>query len=179
MPELTTPRLYLRSFRDDDLEDFSALAANDGFMRFSSTGALDRESAAALLERIMVRTRAGFPSQFAVFETGADRMLGYCGFFLQDVDEAEEIEIGYRLHPDAWGRGIATEAAQAVRDHAFRDLALERVISIIHPENRASERVAEKNGMAREKFTTFRGFTVNIYAISRSQWQQLPRNGAR
>ena len=146
MPELTTARLHLRSFKDDDFEQFAVLAANDGFMRFSGTGALDREGAAALLERIMVRTRAGRPSQFAVFEKSGDRMLGYCGFFLQEVDDAEEIEIGYRLHPDAWGRGIATEAAQAVRDHAFRDLGIERVISIIHPDNRASERVAEKNG---------------------------------
>ena len=179
MPELNTARLSLRSFRDQDLDAFAALAANDGFMRFSSTGALDRAGAAALLERIMVRTRAALPSQFAVFEHGAERMLGYCGFFLQEVDGAEEIEIGYRLHPDAWGRGFATEAAQAVRDHAFRDLGLERVISIIHPDNHASERVARKNGMTREKSTTFRGFAVNIFAISRAEWEQLPPSAAQ
>ena len=179
MPELTTARLHLRSFRDDDLDVFAALAANDGFMRFSGSGAIDRDRAAALLERIMVRTRAGLPSQFAVYEKGADQMLGYCGFFLQEVDEVEEIEIGYRLHPDVWGRGIATEAAQAVRDHAFRDLKLERVISLIHPDNHASERVALKNGMTREKFTTFRGFPANVYAISRSEWERLPARAAR
>jgi ribosomal-protein-alanine N-acetyltransferase len=78
-----------------------------------------------------------------------------------------------------WERGIATEAAQAVRDHAFRDLKLERVISLIHPDNHASERVALKNGMTREKFTTFRGFPANVYAISRSEWERLPARAAR
>jgi len=56
-----------------------------------------------------------------------------------------KIEIGYRLHPNYWNKGVATEAAQAVRDHAFRDLNLSRVISLMHPENAASRRV-KKSG---------------------------------
>ena len=74
--------------------------------------------------------------------------------------------IGYRLHPSYWGRGIATEAARAVRDHAFNDLRIERVISLIHPENLASRRVAEKNGMAPEKETVFRGFPAIVFGIN-------------
>jgi RimJ/RimL family protein N-acetyltransferase len=62
---------------------------------------------------------------------------------------------------------LATEAAHAVRDYAFEVLKLERVISLIHPENDASRRVAEKNGMMLEKRTTFRGFPTLVFAAAR------------
>jgi ribosomal-protein-alanine N-acetyltransferase len=57
-----------------------------------------------------------------------------------------------------------------VRDHAFADLKLPRVISLIHPENLPSRRVAEKNGMKLEKQTVFRGFPTLVFAINRKQW---------
>ncbi len=84
-----------------------------------------------------------------------------------------EIEIGYRLRRDFWNRGLATEAARTVRDHGFRDLKFERVISLIHPENHASRRVAEKNGMILERETTFRSFPTFVFAITRQRWLQL------
>lgn len=58
-------------------------------------------------------------------------------------------ELGWRLDPAHWGRGLATEAAAAARDHAFTQLALPEVISIIHPANTRSQRVAAKLGMTR------------------------------
>jgi RimJ/RimL family protein N-acetyltransferase len=97
-------------------------------------------------------------------------LIGHCGFLHWQIDGADEIEIGYRLHPDYWDKGIATEAAMAVRDHAFRDLKLPRVISLIHPENIPSRRVAEKIGMTLEKETIFRGFPTNVFSLCRDQW---------
>jgi RimJ/RimL family protein N-acetyltransferase len=142
--------------------------ANPDFMRFSS-GVFSREQTVAFLEKVRTRDRTGEPSQFGVIVRADDRLIGYCGFFLQDVDDVQEFEIGYRLHPSYWGRGIATEAARAVRDHAFNDLKLERVISLIHPENLASRRVAEKNGMVPEKETVFRGFPAIVFGINREK----------
>ena len=75
-----------------------------------------------------------------------------------------------RLHPEYWNQGIATEAAGAVRDHAFRDLNLSRVISLIHPDNAASRRVVEKIGMTREKETVFRGFPATVFSLSQEVW---------
>jgi len=86
------------------------------------------------------------------------------------VDGANEIEIGYRLRSEYWNKGIATEAARAVRDHAFRDSKLDRVVSLIHPENVASRRVAEKIGMTPDRETIFRGFPTIVFAISREIW---------
>jgi RimJ/RimL family protein N-acetyltransferase len=87
-------------------------------MQFSAKGPLTRAEAETLFERIHVRTRCGEPTQFAVITRETQELIGYCGFFLQNVDGVDEIEIGYRLHPDWWGGGLATEAARAVRDHA-------------------------------------------------------------
>jgi RimJ/RimL family protein N-acetyltransferase len=163
---LQTRRLILHKFSEKDLDLLATLMRNPDFMRFSS-GVLSREQTTAFLEKILAGYRDCVPSQFAVIARQENKLVGYCGFFRQKVDSVEEIEIGYRLDPAYWGQGLATEAARAVRDHAFRDLGLERVISLIHPDNIASRRVAEKNGMAIEKETIFRGFPTLVFAINR------------
>jgi ribosomal-protein-alanine N-acetyltransferase len=163
---LRTARLILRAFAESDLDDLSALMANADFMRFSQ-GVFSREQTAAFLERVRARDRAGLPSQFALILRSNQKLIGYCGFFLQTVDGVEELEIAYRLDPSYWGQGLATEAACAVRDHAFNGLQLSRVISLIHPDNIASRRVAEKNGMIPEKETIFRGFPTIVFGITR------------
>ncbi len=170
---LQTPRLILRPFTDGDLGPLSTLMANKDFMRFS-LGVSSREQTADFLEKVRRRDREGLPSQFAAVFPEQDRLIGYCGFFLQIVDGVEEIEIAYRFDPAYWGRGLATEAARAVRDHAFTDLKLPRVISLIHPDNHASRRVAEKNGMRPEKETIFRGFPTIVFGIERDA-SRVPR----
>ena len=164
---IETPRLLLRHFVAEDLDALAALMANADFMRFSSGVFTREETASFFFDRVIAPARAGLPSQFALILREEKRLIGYCGFFRQVVDDVDEIEIGYRLHPDYWNRGLATEAARAVRDYAFEVLKLERVISLIHPENHASRRVTEKNGMTLEKTTTFRGFPTLVFAIPR------------
>ncbi len=171
MPILQTARLILRSFQPQDLDLLAELMANPEFMRFS-LGVYSREQTAAFLDKVLFWQSSGLPSQFAVISPADDRLIGYCGFFHQHVDETNEIEIGYRLHPDYWNRGLATEAVQAVRNHAFRDLKLSRVISLIHPDNIPSRRVAEKNGMKVERETVFRGFPTLVFSITRERWLQ-------
>jgi RimJ/RimL family protein N-acetyltransferase len=169
MPILETPRLILRPFREDDLDFLVPLMANTDFMRFS-LGVYSREQTAAFLDKVIGWQRRDLPSQFAVIHRERNRLIGYCGFFHQQVDGIDEIEIGYRLHPDSWNQGLATEAAQAVRDHGFSDLNLPRVISLIHPDNLPSRRVAEKNGLTLEKKTVFRGFPTLVFVIRREEW---------
>lgn len=168
MPVIETPRLVLRSFTEGDVGRMAELMADAKFMRFS-LGIYSCEQTAALIEKVIRRDQAGLPSQFAVIFREDQRVIGYCGFFAQLVDEIEELEIGYRLDPDYWNRGIATEAARAVRDYAFKTLKLPRVISLIHPDNNASRRVAEKNGMTAEKSTVFRGFPTIVFSLEQVQ----------
>ncbi|MEP7014762.1 MAG: GNAT family N-acetyltransferase [Verrucomicrobiota bacterium] len=169
MAILETSRLILRPFLENDLDRLATLMQNADFMRFS-LGIYSRDQTKTSLDKMLAWNCAGQPSQFAVIVRGDETLIGYCGFLHQEVDGVNEIEIGYRLHPDYWNRGLATEGARAVRDHAFRDLNLPRVVSLIHPENSASRRVAEKNGMRIEKETMYRGFPTLVFALSRAGW---------
>ena len=152
------------------------LMANADFMRFS-LGVYTREQTAAFVEKLLGWQRANKPSLFAVILRSAEgkskdsgTLLGYCGFYHQRIDGIDEIEIGYRMHPDYWSKGLTTEAAIAVRDYAFRDLKLARVISLISPGNIPSQRVAEKIGMTFEKPTIYRELPTHVFALSRERW---------
>jgi [ribosomal protein S5]-alanine N-acetyltransferase len=172
MAILETSRLTLRPFREDDVDLMAELFANDDFMRFSLGVFTRREQTVEFIDKVIGWERAGLPSQFAVIPRGEDNLIGYCGFYHHPQHGIEDVEIGYRLSPAYWNRGLATEAARAVRDHAFRDLKLPRVISLVHPENVPSRRVAEKNGMTVEKEIMFRGFPTLVYAITRDRWEK-------
>ena len=164
---IETPRLILRHFANTILMRWQRL---DGECRFHAIfeRRFNREQTASFLfDRVIAPAREGLPSQFALILREEDQLIGYCGFFRQVVDDVNEIEIGYRLHPDYWNRGLATEAARAVRDYAFAVLKLERVISLIHPDNHASRRVTEKNGMTLEKEDDFSRFPNARFACRR------------
>ena len=167
---LQTDRLILRPFRQDDLDRLSELMANPGFMRFS-TGLYSREQTATFLDKILGWEEKGIPSLLAVILPETGKLLGYCGFY--HPEGFDDTEIGYRLDPEFWNRGFATEAARAVRDFGFREWKLDRLISLIHPENIPSRRVAEKNGMTLERETTFKGFPTQVFAITREKWLTL------
>ena len=171
MAILETSRLLLRPFREDDVDLLSGLMANQDFMRFS-LGAYTREQTLGFLEKLLAWQNANEPSLFAAVLRSNGMLLGYCGFYHQHIDDVNEIEIGYRMHPDYWNKGLATEAARAVRDHAFRDLNLPRVISLIQPKNIASQRVADKIGLTLEKQTIYRGSLTNVFSLSRARWEK-------
>lgn len=173
MAMLETLRLTLRPFREGDVDLMAELFANPDFMRFSLGVFTKREQTVAFIEKVIRWDQNGIPSQFAVVRRGENDLIGYCGFFHHPEHGIEDIEIGYRLHPAYWNRGLITEGARAVRDHGFRDLKLARVISLVHPENIPSRRVAEKNGMTLEKEIIFRGFPTNVFAINRERWEKV------
>jgi RimJ/RimL family protein N-acetyltransferase len=93
---------------------------------------------------------------------------GDCGLTPQTVEGVTDIEVGWHTKREYWNQGLATEAAIACRNHAFADLGLQRLISIIHPDNTASRRVAEKMGMEVEKSVPHGSSPKVIYAMGRS-----------
>ncbi len=97
-----------------------------------------------------------------------DEMVGDVGLVKKDVDGTEEIEIVYVMHPDHWGRGYATEAAQAMSARAFETIGLERLIALIKPGNASSIRVAEKAGFHLEGDTVRpSGSRMHVYVRER------------
>jgi ribosomal-protein-alanine N-acetyltransferase len=137
-------------------------------MRFSD-GVKTKEWVQAWLETCLERYQTWGFGPCAVVEQRSQNVIGYCGlFFFPDLDGQAEVEIGYRLARSAWGQGYATEAACAVRDHAFTTLGMKRLIAMIDPSNIASIRVAEKVGMKYEKEVMFEGYSHpdHVYVIT-------------
>jgi RimJ/RimL family protein N-acetyltransferase len=82
------------------------------------------------------------------------------------------IEIGWRLDPDHWGKGLATEGASAALGHGFCDLEVPEVVSIYEPRNTASRRVMERLGMGFDHDTRHPALELplRVYRLSRAEW---------
>ena len=98
-------------------------------------------------------------------ETG--ELVGRCGLLSHRSQAEAQVEVAYLLSPRFWGRGLASEAARAVRDFGFR-AGCSRLVSLIHVENGASKRVARAMGMTLERRTRFRGLDVELFSVSRA-----------
>jgi RimJ/RimL family protein N-acetyltransferase len=102
-----------------------------------------------------------------LLETG--QVIGYCGLVPKDVDGVHEHEVIYILARSAWGKGFATEVAAGIVDYAFSDRDLVHVISMIHRDNDASARVAQRVGMAHERDTVRPGGKrLRVFGLHRS-----------
>lgn len=84
-----------------------------------------------------------------IIETHEGEFVGDCGLTWQLVNGARKLEVGYHVRSDLQGQGLATEAATACRSFAENNTEATELVAIIHPDNRASERVAMKIGMHR------------------------------
>lgn len=160
MTELTTDRLELRRWRETDLDDHVAMIADPEINRYVG-GPTDR---AAAWRQIAIfighRELRGWTSSVVV-ERESGRMVGRAG--LWRPEGYPDVEVGWILKPDVWNRGYATEIGRAVRDHAFGVLGLPHLVSLIHPDNHASIRVAEKIGSALEGEHDLNGQTHLVY----------------
>jgi RimJ/RimL family protein N-acetyltransferase len=153
---LETERLRLRKFRPDDVDELAAMVGDPEQMRFYPY-TRTREDASAWLERnraLYERQGFGF---WLVEDRNTSRFLGYCGIRPLELDGATVTEIGWHMRKTSWNRGLATEAATAVRDAAFARFAQSRLVALIPPANAASRRVAEKIGMREGEETLFDG----------------------
>jgi [ribosomal protein S5]-alanine N-acetyltransferase len=164
---IETSRLVLREFTLDDVDSLARVLSDAETMRFYPSP-FDRSGVENWISRNIGRyAKDGFGLWAAVLKSSGE-LIGDCGLTVQNVDGVDEVEIGYHTRRDLWGQGLATEAARACRDYGFARLTVDRLISIIRPENLASCRVAEKNGMAVAKEVLWANLPHLVYAIRRN-----------
>ncbi|GAA5345400.1 ribosomal-protein-alanine N-acetyltransferase [Planifilum fimeticola] len=173
---LETDRLILRHFVMGDLDDLYRIYTQPGTMRYIGSGRVP--GYAEVKDWLHRHVYEVIPSRghglYATVHRESGRLIGRCGLVTQEVDGVEELEVGYLIDRNYRGQGLATEAARALRDFAFRTKPVDRVISLIQSPNLPSRRVAEKNGMHLWKTTEFRGVSdVCVYRISRKEWEKL------
>lgn len=181
MPDtLTTDRLTLRTFRDDDADALFDLHSRPEVQRWIGDGQpmTDVAEARASIPR---RRDVPYPAPQGIWAIDlADRFVGT--LLLKPIPisgsplaadprnpdlalDSPEVEIGWHLHPDVWGRGIATEAATRVLGHAAN---LPRVVAVTHPDNEPSQRVARRLGMRDEGLTDrYYDTTTRLFVLER------------
>lgn len=165
---LETPRLLLRKLTLQDGQALETVLGDPVAMEFYPA-ALDRRGVEDWIARNLGRYERDGHGLWAMLLKGSNELIGDCGCILQEVEGRNEIEVGYHVRRDLWGKGYATEAARACTDYAFRRLGATRVISMIRPENLRSRRVAEKNGMVCEKIVFWRDYDHCIYLKTRAE----------
>jgi RimJ/RimL family protein N-acetyltransferase len=163
-----TARLAFREMRSDDLDDMAALLGDPEVMRYYPQPK-NREEASAWIawNRRLYREHGVGLWLLTLRDTG--EFVGDCGLTPQQVDGSTEVEVGYHVRTAFQGRGLATEAAAACRDYARDVLKADRLIAIIDPGNRPSQRVAEKLGLVLERHSDNHGrwsSRQRIYAMS-------------
>lgn len=148
---LVTPRLALRELAPEDAPAIQEWAADPEVARFMVWGPNTPEDTAAFLRRVRA-ARLEVPRR--TFELGIElrasgALVGACGTRVRSP-EHRIADLGYALRRDAWGQGLATEAARALVEFGFRTLGMHRIWATCHVDNARSARVLEKAGMRRE-----------------------------
>ena len=197
MYSVETARLSLRPLAEDDYEFLVALNADPDVARFIAHGVpRTREETRAVLDRTLASYRDDALGHLAITLKDTGALIGRCGLSRVEIEAHapanappqcfwfrgsaphgmpvfHDVELGYTLAKEHWGRGYATESARAMRDFGFRELGLPRVLSAIVPLNVASTRVAGKLGL--DICGRFQGFgkIYDCYKLTRSRWLEL------
>ena len=177
--KLVTERLVLEPWEEGRRSDLTRLATIPEVVRYIGDGEIwNSERANEVFDRNIRHWREhGFGWRSALDrETGT--WLGFLGLNYVPGDAVDssvaDVEIGWWLLPHAWGRGLATEGALAVRDESFERVGLDRIVGRYDPRNVASGRIMEKLGMRHERDSVTKyGGPVRIYALERTSWAEL------
>lgn len=164
---IETARLEIREWVSEDFEEFAALMADPEVMEFSLMGRpLSPEEAQDLFyKRILEHYKNGF-GLWALYYKEEKKIIGFAGLITQEVEGVKKIELGYRLLPKYWHRGLALEATREICSYAFNVLKLKELVSIIEPENTRSIRLAERLGMRPLKMFQFYQRDAYLYVRS-------------
>ncbi|HEX6507779.1 MAG TPA: GNAT family N-acetyltransferase [Chloroflexota bacterium] len=161
---ITTARLLLRPLRHDDLDALAEVYLHPLVMRW--IGSQTRDDVEREIAMQLEHQASPGWSFWGVEDRRTGQLIGDCG--LQPLEHhGPEVELGYDLHPDFWGRGLATEAARAVMGQAFGPLGIDRVIAVVKPDHVSSQRVLEKAGLHRAGTRQAYGESMLLYEASK------------
>lgn len=172
---LQTERLLLARMRPAHIPALVDLWTDPDVTRFMG-GPRERPSLAADLEETARHPAAETYDLWPLIERESGKVVGHCGLLDKEIEGTTEIELVYVLAAPAWGKGYAAEIAAAIRDWAFSTPGLNRLIALIEPSNRASERVAVKTGMRLEREIARPGGALRrMYAVERTSLEPSGR----
>lgn len=165
---LTTQRLYTRPYDMGDLYALAPILGDATTIQFWPQPFTKAKTQAWIERSIKSQAENGF-GRWPVFLKGTNQLIGDAGYFKIEINGRLEMDLGYIIHHPYWGKGYATEIAQALLDYGCNTLHLNRIVANMAYNHKASARVAEKIGMQLQ--TTFinpknRNLETLLYQIS-------------
>jgi 3-dehydroquinate dehydratase/shikimate dehydrogenase len=182
---IQTKRLILRPWEEKDLESFAKLNADPRVMEFFP-GLLSAEESNQLAKKIRTAMDQQGWGFWAASIPGVADFIGFIGLAQVNfvADFAPAVEVGWRLAYDYWGKGYATEGAQAALDYGFDTLNLKEIVSFTAVQNSRSRKVMEKIGMHHIEQEDFdhpklpEGHPLKrhvLYRLEANEWLHLKR----
>ena len=143
---LETERLLIRDFRMEDAEAMLAMHSDPEVQKY--TGEPVVTSIEEMKERIQDRLKAykelGY-GRWTLIEKATGTVIGWAGLLY--LPEFDQIDLGYRLRQEFWGKGYATESSHVILKYGFEELGMEEIIAIAYEANVGSIKVMQKVGM--------------------------------
>ena len=114
--------------------------------------------------------------RWAVLEKSSGNFIGWSGLkFITSIENKRThfYDVGYRLMPQHWGKGYATESAKAALKYGFETMQLEEIIGSAHQHNKASRRALEKCGLTFVEQYTWQNLICDWLSISKQTWENF------
>ncbi|MCW8472342.1 GNAT family N-acetyltransferase [Fluoribacter gormanii] len=166
---LTTTRLIISKPSLNDLDNLFTLQSNSEVMRFIGNGKRDRNEVMLGLEKAIYHVQKHQFSLGSVFVKDSQEFIGRAGLIYFNYDDNQpEVELAYALLPQYWGKGYATEITTSLIDFAFRNLNMQKLIAVVHPENASSQNVLIKCGMSNAGKINYWNKEVMKFEINKS-----------
>lgn len=173
IPTVTTERLKLRGWRAEDIEPFSKFMADPDVTRFITGAPLGRLDSWRNMAMTAGHWHLRGYGMWAVERISDGAFVGRVGLHFPETWPGPEV--GWSIVKDYWGLGYATESARASMTYAFLTQGLDRVISLIHPDNHPSQAVAvrlgESRGPRHDIVLGGETFETEIWSITRNAWE--------
>ena len=187
---LETPRLIMRQFTKDDVDNLFELNSDPEVMRYINGG---RPTPREVIRdeiipfHLAVYDRLDRLGTWAAESSATGEFLGWFHFRPGPDTDITNIDLGYRLRRSAWEKGYATEGSRALISRGFTDLGVERVFGHTMTVNTASRRVMEKCGLTLVRTSAYEGADIIEgaehggveYALTKPEWQSRIAGGAR
>jgi len=169
MFELETARTIIREFRETDLPEIHEVLSDHDVMEFSSAGSYSEKRTKDFIAWCLDSYEKNELSIYAIVLKDKSIVVGYCGFYIQNIENEKYTELSYRLNKKLWGKGLVPEACKKLIEYTFINNGFDKLISLIDDENENSIRVSEKIGMTLDKTVDFiLGKKIKMYLIKNS-----------
>jgi ribosomal-protein-alanine N-acetyltransferase len=150
---LETKNLIVRSYTREDAKNLYDTLNDENVLKYIPEEPISMEQAQNAIDWLIsnydLELDSDYKYSFAIETKETNEYVGWCGFGYLDYDKSQK-EIYFTLKSKYWGHGFATEASEVLIDYIFNELDLKKLVAVVKPENRASQRVIEKLGFEYE-----------------------------